>query len=94
MFSVRDRLQCSTINHSVIHDVVHSFVSVDKPVKPESDKQLYQKIFERPFLECTSDYYRKKACEHIDKLSCCEYLEKVQGLAHSFSLVANSFHYC
>lgn len=42
---------------STIHGVIQSFVSVEE-FKKKNTLELYETIFETPFLQSTGDYYR------------------------------------
>ena len=63
-------------NESVVQGVILSFVSVEE-YKKKGSLDLYQKIFEKPFLEATGQYYRKEAERLLQESNCSEYIEKV-----------------
>lgn len=76
MFS--DRLG-GTVNQTVLHGVVNSFVDVEE-YKKKMPLQLYEEMFEAKFLQETGDYYRQEAAKLKDECSCSEYMEKVENL--------------
>jgi cullin 2 len=39
--------------------------------------QLYEEIFEKPFLDASGDYYRKEASRMLQEHDIAEYMEKV-----------------
>lgn len=70
-----DRLGDSP-TQSVIHGVIHSFINVEE-FKMKDPLQLYQDIFETPFLRATGDYYRQEASRLLQESDCSQYMEKV-----------------
>ena len=44
--------------------------------------QLYEELFEVPFLQETGDYYRQEASKLKDACNCSEYMEKVGFKSH------------
>ena len=51
------------------------------PTKIKSERmvyfQLYEDLFEKPFLSETGDYYKKEAAKLLNDCNCSEYMEKV-----------------
>ncbi|KAL3832004.1 hypothetical protein ACJMK2_023688 [Sinanodonta woodiana] len=70
-----DRLG-GTVNQTVLHGVINSFVDVEE-YKKKFPLQLYEEMFETKFLQETGDYYRQEAAKLKDECSCSEYMEKV-----------------
>ncbi|KFM57787.1 Cullin-2, partial [Stegodyphus mimosarum] len=70
-----DRLGDSP-NQPVFHGVIQSFVQVEEYKKNEP-LELYQKIFEAPFLKDTGDYYTLEASRLLQENDCSQYMEKV-----------------
>ncbi|RWS10417.1 cullin-2-like protein [Dinothrombium tinctorium] len=70
-----DRLGKST-NETVVQGVILSFVNVEE-YKKKGSLDLYQEIFEKPFLEATGEYYRKEAEMLLQNSDCSEYMERV-----------------
>ncbi|XP_041365909.1 cullin-2-like [Gigantopelta aegis] len=64
------------VNQTVIHGVINSFVNVEE-YKKKYSMQLYEELFETPFLQETGDYYRQEASKLKDACNCSEYMEKV-----------------
>ncbi|XP_050388623.1 cullin-2 [Patella vulgata] len=71
----RDRTGTS-VSHTVIHGVINSFVNVEE-YKNKHAMQLYEQLFEIPFLHETGEYYRQEARQLKDTCNCSEYMEKV-----------------
>ncbi|KAK3587967.1 hypothetical protein CHS0354_014484 [Potamilus streckersoni] len=65
-----------TVNQTVLHGVINSFVDVEE-YKKKTPLQLYEDMFENKFLQETGDYYRQEAAKLKDECSCSEYMEKV-----------------
>lgn len=63
-------------NQAVIHGVVHSFVNVEE-YKRKNPVELYEHIFEMPFLAATGDHYRLEASKLLQESDCSAYMEKV-----------------
>uniref|UniRef100_T1JK90 Cullin family profile domain-containing protein n=1 Tax=Strigamia maritima TaxID=126957 RepID=T1JK90_STRMM len=60
----------------VIHGVVHSFVNVEE-YKRKCPLELYETIFETPFLTATGEYYLLEAQKLLQESDCSTYMEKV-----------------
>lgn len=63
-------------NQAVVHGVVHSLVNVEE-YKRKNPVELYEKIFETPFLAATGDHYRLEASKLLQESDCSVYMEKV-----------------
>ncbi|KAF6020780.1 CUL2 [Bugula neritina] len=87
----RDRIHTGSLNHSVVHSVINSLVSVDEQSRPNSQLVLYKSVFESSFLRTTGEYYKQKASDYISKLTCCEYLEKSIQLLNEEDLRSRKF---
>lgn len=72
-----------TVNQTVLHGVINSFVNVEE-YKKKHPLHLYEDIFETPFLKETGDYYRQEAAKLKDDHNCSDYMEKVRVELHSF----------
>ena len=60
----------------MVHGVILSFVEVEE-YKKKGSLDLYQKIFEKPFLEATAAFYKKEAENLLRDSNCSDYMEKV-----------------
>ena len=65
-----------TVNQTVLHGVINSFVNVEE-YKKKHPLHLYEEIFETPYRDETSSYYRQEAAKLKDDCTCSEYMEKV-----------------
>lgn len=63
-------------NQAVIQGVIHSLVSVEN-YKKKNPMELYERLFEVPFLEATGDHYRFEASKLFQDCDCSLYMEKV-----------------
>lgn len=61
----------------MLHGVITSFVDVET-YKKKGPLQLYEDVFEGPFLKETGEYYRSEAAKLKDECTCSEYMEKVR----------------
>lgn len=66
------------VNQSVLHGVITSFVDVEQ-YKKKGPLQLYEDVFETPFLKETGEFYRSEAAKLKDEHSCSEYMERVSS---------------
>ncbi|XP_067649383.1 cullin-2-like [Haliotis asinina] len=66
----------NSVNQTVVHGVINSFVNVEE-YKKKYSMQLYEELFETPFLHETGDYYRQEAAKLKDEYNCSDYMEKV-----------------
>ena len=66
----------NNVSHNVLHGVINSFVNVEE-YKKKYPLQLYEELFEVPFLKETGDFYRQEAAKLKDQCTCSEYMEKV-----------------
>ncbi|PVD30741.1 hypothetical protein C0Q70_10016 [Pomacea canaliculata] len=71
----RDRLG-SSVNQAVVHGVIISLVDVEN-YKKKMAMQLYEEMFETPFLKETGNFYRSEASRLKSDCTCSEYMEKV-----------------
>ncbi|KAL1115891.1 hypothetical protein AAG570_006180 [Ranatra chinensis] len=60
----------------IIRGVIHSFVRVQE-YKKKGNLNLYQKMFEEPFLEATGQYYRREASKYLQECDVSQYMERV-----------------
>lgn len=65
-----------SVNQTVLHGVINSFVNVEE-YKKKHPLQMYEDIFESSFLEETGEYYRQEAAKLKDECNCSDYMEKV-----------------
>uniref|UniRef100_A0A1B6HVB3 Cullin-2 n=1 Tax=Homalodisca liturata TaxID=320908 RepID=A0A1B6HVB3_9HEMI len=73
----QDRLgQGQHINNDVIRGVIQSFVSVQE-YKKKGNLELYEKIFEEPFLTASGDHYKREAAKYLQESNVSQYMEKV-----------------
>ncbi|KAK7110117.1 cullin-2-like [Littorina saxatilis] len=64
------------VMESVVKGVVSSLVDVENYKKKQA-MQLYEEMFENPFLRETGEYYRSEASRLKADCTCSEYMEKV-----------------
>ena len=74
----------------VVCGVIQSFVSVGK-YKLLGDLDMYQEIFETPFLEASGEFYMKQAVELRLKSDITHYMEKVTSQLVQEELRAHKF---
>jgi len=79
------------VNQRVLHGVINSLVNVEE-YKKKSPLQLYEDLFETPFLKETGDYYKKMAVKLLDENNCADYMEKVIQLLDDENLRSRKFH--
>uniref|UniRef100_A0A1B6LDY5 Cullin-2 n=1 Tax=Graphocephala atropunctata TaxID=36148 RepID=A0A1B6LDY5_9HEMI len=73
----QDRLgQGQHVNNDVIRGVIQSFVSVQE-YKKKGNLELYEKIFEEPFLTASGDHYKREAAKFLQESNVSQYMEKV-----------------
>ncbi|XP_076327537.1 cullin-2-like isoform X2 [Tachypleus tridentatus] len=84
-----DRLGDSP-NQKVVHGVIDSFVLVEE-YKKKGSLQLYQEMFEIPFLQATGEYYRKEAIKLLYESDCSMYMVKVLQRLDSENLRSRKF---
>ena len=48
--------------------------------------QLYEDLFEKPFLTETGEHYRQEATKILNDSSCSEYMEKVRIITKGYSI--------
>eukprot|EP00096_Caligus_rogercresseyi_P010960 TRINITY_DN415_c0_g1_i2.p1 TRINITY_DN415_c0_g1~~TRINITY_DN415_c0_g1_i2.p1 ORF type:complete len:751 (-),score=90.94 TRINITY_DN415_c0_g1_i2:275-2527(-) len=61
---------------AVIKGVINSFVSVEE-FKKRGNLELYETIFEKPFLVATGEFYKNEASKLLQEGSVSQYMEKV-----------------
>ncbi|XP_059479190.1 cullin-2 [Neocloeon triangulifer] len=61
---------------AIMQGVINSFVCVEE-YKQKMQQELYEEIFEKPFLEASGDYYRKEASRMLQEYDIAEYMERV-----------------
>jgi len=72
-----DRLGEASVNATnVIRGVIDSFVSVEE-YKRKGKLELYQEIFEVPFLQATGEYYKREASKLLQECDISQYMERV-----------------
>nr|XP_018904304.1 PREDICTED: cullin-2 [Bemisia tabaci] len=76
--------------NAVIRGVIDSFVSVQE-YKKKGNLDLYQKIFEEPFLEATGEFYKCEASKLLQEYTISQYMEKVIQRLHEESLRCKRF---
>jgi len=69
----RDR-KGESVNQSVLHGVINSLVEVAD--KRQKTLFLYESMFEKTFIEQTSEYYKKEASKLMQDNNCSSYMEK------------------
>jgi cullin 2 len=73
----RDRHGEVAANQSVVHGVIQSFVQVDE-YKVKCPLELYETIFEEPFLRATAEYYKQEASQLKTDSDCSTYMKQVK----------------
>jgi len=61
---------------STIYGVIQSLVSVEE-YKKKGNLDLYEEIFEKPFLAATGEFYREEAAKLLGEGSISQYMERV-----------------
>ena len=61
---------------STIYGVIQSLVSVEE-YKKKGNLDLYEEIFEKPFLAATGEYYREEAAKLLGEGDISHYMERV-----------------
>lgn len=77
-------------NKSVVQGVILSFVHVEE-YKNKGSLDLYQTLFEEPFLKATGEYYKREAEQLLEKYDCSSYMEKVLSKLDSENVRARNF---
>ena len=72
--AIRDDRLGRPTNEKVISSVITSLVEVESYKKKT---ELYQQMFEVPFLQATGEYYRHEAEQLLRNSDCSEYMERV-----------------
>ncbi|KAG9508628.1 Cullin-2, partial [Fragariocoptes setiger] len=84
-----DRSSQST-NEAITKGVIHSFADVES-YKKKNSLELYQEIFEKPFIESTGEWYQSKAVQLLNELNCSEYMKKVLQIIEDEQLRCTKF---
>ncbi|XP_034937978.1 cullin-2 [Chelonus insularis] len=72
-----DRMgEAQTTKTDVICGVIESFVAVEA-YKVKGELELYQEIFETPFLETSGEFYSREASELLQQSDVTKYMERV-----------------
>eukprot|EP00088_Acartia_fossae_P025136 TRINITY_DN259_c0_g1_i1.p1 TRINITY_DN259_c0_g1~~TRINITY_DN259_c0_g1_i1.p1 ORF type:complete len:742 (+),score=174.52 TRINITY_DN259_c0_g1_i1:927-3152(+) len=76
-----DEIKCDrkggvTQSTTTIYGVIQSFVSVEE-YKKKGNLELYEEIFEKPFLSATGEHYREEAAKLLQEGNISQYMEKV-----------------
>lgn len=90
-----DRLGSGTGQYQTdgtIKGVISSFVEVEE-YKKKGNLDLYEEIFEAPFLKATGDYYKEAASKLLQDGSISSYMEKVIQRIESENMRSRKFLY-
>lgn len=68
--------QAQSASTEVIYGVIQSFVRVEQ-YKMKRQLDMYQEIFETPFLEASGEFYTCEAAELLQQLDVTRYMERV-----------------
>lgn len=79
---------CTT--RDVICDVIESFVRVEE-YKIKGELELYQEIFETPFLQAAGEFYTWEASELLQRSDVTQYMERVTWRLNQEELRAHKF---
>jgi cullin 2 len=60
----------------IVQGVINSFVSVED-FKGKGKLELYQEIFEAPFLQASGEYYKREASKLLQECDVSQYMERV-----------------
>ncbi|KAJ9598457.1 hypothetical protein L9F63_010853, partial [Diploptera punctata] len=86
-----DRLgEASPYVTDIIRGVINSFVSVEE-FKKKGDLELYQEIFEAPFLQASGEYYKREASRLLQECDVSQYMERVIQRLDEETLRSNKF---
>ena len=77
---------------AVIKGVISSLVSVEE-YKKKGNLDLYEEIFETPFLKATGDYYKEEAQKLLQEGSISVYMERVIQRIESENMRSRKFLY-
>ncbi|XP_044742186.1 cullin-2 [Chrysoperla carnea] len=66
-----------TTTPEMVRGCILSFVALDQ-YRPQDNIQLYVEIFEDPFLEKSSEYFKAEAAKLLEKYDVSNYMEKVR----------------
>lgn len=88
----KDRLGSSQ-NNDIIRGVIQSFVSVQE-FKKKGNLELYEELFEKPFLEASGEHYKCEAARLLQECDVSQYMEKVTKKLEDETLRSHRFlHY-
>ncbi|XP_069703724.1 cullin-2 isoform X1 [Periplaneta americana] len=74
----------------IIRGVINSFVSVEE-YKKKGNLELYQEIFEAPFLQASGEYYKREASRLLQECDVSQYMERVIQRLEEETLRSNKF---
>jgi len=77
---------------STIYGVIQSLVSVEE-YKKKGNLDLYEDIFEKPFLAATGEYYREEAAKLLGEGSISHYMERVISKIEAEDVRSRKFLY-
>ena len=77
---------------STIYGVIQSLVSVEE-YKKKGNLDLYEEIFEKPFLTATGEYYREEAAKLLGEGSISHYMERVISKIEAEDVRSRKFLY-
>ncbi|PNF25320.1 Cullin-2 [Cryptotermes secundus] len=74
----------------IVQGVINSFVSVED-YKRKGKLELYQEIFEAPFLQASGEYYKREASKLLQECDVSQYMERVIQRLEEETLRSNKF---
>jgi len=77
---------------STIYGVIQSLVSVEE-YKKKGNLELYEEIFEKPFLVATGEFYKEEAAVLLGQGSISQYMERVIGKIEAEDVRSRKFLY-
>lgn len=87
-----DRREGLTQSTTTIYGVIQSFVSVEE-YKKKGNLELYEEIFEKPFLTSTGEHYREEAAKLLQEGNISQYMEKVISRIEAEEVRARKYMY-
>lgn len=90
----QDRLgNAETTRNEIIRGVIQSLVSVQE-YKKKGSLELYEKLFEEPFLEASGEHYKREAAKLLQECDVSQYMERVMQRLEDETLRSHRFLHC
>ncbi|XP_075213693.1 cullin 2 [Lycorma delicatula] len=90
----QDRLgNAQNTSNEIIRGVIQSLVSVQE-YKKKGSLELYEKLFEEPFLEASGEHYKREAAKLLQECDVSQYMERVMQRLEDETLRSHRFLHC